>query len=186
MLCAVLLSGSVFGQRWDEQKDSQKEIWYLRAEFGGGFELNNGWAHNLALGLEWEDSYFGFRYISGQENVSAGNSFLFPRRYPIRFIRSYGLLYGFKPDETVRIAVGLSMTRGNARGDEIDGSLSGGIYTIWHHDIAYRAIGIPFDVTFSMYQGDNFSLDVFARGEANLRRIHLFIGFNLSIFVRGG
>jgi hypothetical protein len=120
----------------------------------------------------------------GQEFVG-GSTLLNTITYPQRFIRSFALLYGLKPDESVRIGFGLSLTRGNALGEFIAGSTFRGKRVEWYDDIAYRAVGVPYDVTFSPLQKKYFSLDLFFRGEVNPKRLYGVIGFGLSIYMNG-
>ena len=94
-------------------------------------------------------------------------------------------MYGLKPDESIRIGFGLSLTRGNALGEFMASSSYKGKRVEWYDDISYRAVGLPYDITFSPLQRQHYSLDLFFRGELNPKRLYGFIGFGLSVYLNG-
>jgi hypothetical protein len=182
VLVFLLLSCVVHAQRWDNFIQSEDELSFFRFSYNIGYELNNGIFQSVEGSYEKEDYAIGVRYYWGQEFDS--HDFFGNRRFPVRDIQSFGVLYYTKLAPQVRFGFGPAITSGNARGDLIDRTYDGlTSNTYWYQDIRYRAVSISLDATVGVIEYDKFNLDLFLRGEIAPRRIYAVVGIGLSIFL---
>lgn len=152
----------------------------FNANYGFGLELNGGISQNASFGFRRNSGQLSVRYTSGKEWVGSGQ-FNNMVTYPQRTIRSWGLLYAQNYDDVLRFGAGISLSRGNRRGEVLSREfLLSGVEVIWYEDYRFRAVGFMFDITVIPFKTHSIETELFLRGEFNSARTYITIGFGIG------